>query len=112
MSIRFKTSDPQKLLTTFKKAIDEHKIITWSYDQDGDFTHSVEQWKNTAWLRPEIGVNELIFIIIGPLRTTITSEVYGIYHGRFVESMLIHCDSLFTNATASALPSDGDSITS
>ncbi len=110
MSIRFKTSDPKKLLSTFKKAIDDGDVQTWSYDQDGDFTHSTstEQWKNQAWLRPKIGVGEIIFIILSPKNTKLTSVVYAVYHGRFLESMLTHCDSLFTSAESSALPQDGD----
>jgi hypothetical protein len=43
MAIYFGTDDPDKLLFTFKKAIDEGHIATWSYDKDGDFTHTAAQ---------------------------------------------------------------------
>jgi|SRR3989344_8523994 len=114
MSIKFKTNDPNKLLNSFKKAIDDGNIDTWSYDKDGDFTHTTSsgQWENKAWLRPKTRVGELLFIILSPKNTTLTSEVYAVYHGRFVESMLSHCDSLFSNAETSALPADGDTISS
>ncbi len=112
MSLKFKTNDPNKLLNTLRKAIDENKIVTWSYDKDGDFTHTTDQWKNKAWLRPRVGANELIFSIIGPVNTSISSLVYGIYHGRFTESMLVHFDDSFDSAISSALPSDGDMISS
>ena len=110
MAIKFETNDPNKLLSSFKKAIDDGRIVTWSYDQDGDFTHAVDQWKNLAWLRPRIEYNELVFIIIKPENRNISSLVYAIYHGRFIESMLTHCDSIFVNAVATAFPAEGDVV--
>ena len=110
MSIKFQTSDPNRLLSSFKKAIEEHKVETWACDQDGDFTHTAEQWKNKAWLRAKIGSGELIFSMVCPKSSKITSVVYAIYHGRFIESMLTHCDSLFGSSVASAMPADGDKV--
>lgn len=40
MAIIIKTSAPAELLAAIKKEIDEEKIETWSYDSDGDFTHT------------------------------------------------------------------------
>ena len=36
---------------------------------------------------------------------------YGVLHGRFIELMLTHCDELFSNATATASPTNSDVIT-
>jgi hypothetical protein len=111
MALHFKTDAPQKLLSAYKKAIDDGHIKTWSYDQDGDFTHSTEQWIRQAWLRPEIKPgSELVFYILAPKETELTSEAYAVYHGRFIESMLRHCDSLFVHGYASAMPEDGDML--
>jgi hypothetical protein len=86
--------------------------VTWEYDTDGDFTHTAAsgQWKNVAWLIPEIRSDRLAFRILGKLNTKMDKEVYGIYHGRFIESMLVHCDEMFSGAYSSALPTDGDYI--
>lgn len=111
MAIHFQTSTPKKLLAEFKKAIDDGKIVTWSYDSEGDFTHTAQQWKSQAWLRPKIREREeLILVILKPKNSKVSSEVYAIYHGRFIESMLVHCDSLFTNAVATSFPADGDVV--
>jgi hypothetical protein len=110
MSVRFNTSDPKKLLAYFKKLIDEKHVVTWSYDGDGDFTHAKTEWKNKAWLRPHIKSGYLLFTIIPPEEITIDDAVYGVYHGRFIESFLTHCDTIFSTAVASALPTDGDVI--
>jgi len=111
MAIHFKTTTPKKLLAEFKKAIDDGKVVTWSYDADGDFTHTAQQWESLAWLRPKvIEKAELILSIVKPKNAKISSEVYAIYHGRFIESMLVHCDSLFTEAIATAFPADGDVV--
>lgn len=110
MAIYFKTSNPGGLLKEFKKAIDEGHVTTWSYDNVGDFTHTPNQWKNHAWLRPKMNTDTLAFYIIRPAGVNITSEVYAVYHGRFIESMLVHCDKLFLNSIATALPENGDIV--
>jgi hypothetical protein len=111
MALRFITNTPNKLLSTFKKAIDDGHVDTWSYDKDGDFTHTPPQWNKLAWLRPSVVDGEkLIFKIIRPQNSTVSTEVYAVYHGRFIESMLAHCNQLFTDARATATADSGDLI--
>jgi hypothetical protein len=110
MALYFLSNTPNKLLTSLKKAIDEKHITTWSYDKDGDFTHTAEQWKNKAWLRPEVRSDRLAFIIIKPQKAKLSKEVYAIYHGRFLESMLAHFDTIFTRGTATALATEEDRV--
>lgn len=110
MALYFKTNEPQKLLNEFKNAIRDGRVATWSQDADGDFTHIPEQWKNKAWLRPVIETNQLKIIIIKQQDITMSSEVYAIYHGRFIESMLVHCDKFFSSAVATALATDEDIV--
>ena len=111
MAINFETSDPQKLLTTFKHLIDQKKVLTWSYDRDGDFTHTPDQWANKGWLRPSVFSGRLILNFLGNEKVTTTSALYGVFHGRFLESMLTHCDTLFSSGTASAMPTNSDRLT-
>lgn len=110
MALYFKSDNPQKLLDEFKKAIEEGKIATWSCDEDGDFTHTPEQWQKKAWLHPKIESGQLAFYIIPPKGTNITTLVYAVYHGRFIESMLHHCDKLFSDSIATALPMGSDNV--
>lgn len=111
MAIFLETKTPRKLLKAFKKAIDDRHIETWSYDKDGDFTHTPEQWARKAWLRPKVIENErLLLNILSPTDETVSTEVYAVYHGRFIEAMLAHCDSLFVEGKASSLPIDGDKV--
>jgi hypothetical protein len=109
MSLHFKTDDPGKLLNAYKKAIDDGHVATWSYDADGDFTHTAEQWIRKAWLRPKIKAgSELVLYILAPREVQLSSVIYAVYHGRFIESMLRHCDRLFVIGYASAMAEDGD----
>lgn len=110
MSVNFPTSTPNNLLSAFKKTIDDKRVVTWSYDSAGDFTHAVEQWKNKAWFRPEVKSGQLIFWIIRPQGLKVSSEVYAIYHGRMIESMLAHFDKDFTSGVASAQPNGSDLV--
>jgi hypothetical protein len=108
MAIRFLTSTPNKLLSTFKKAIDDNHVDTWTYDTDGDFTHIPSQWKSKAWLRPAVVDGEkLVFKIIRPQNFSVPTEIYAVYHGRFIESMIAHCNQLFTDARATAVADTG-----
>lgn len=111
MAIHFRTKTPKKLLATYKKAIEDGHVTTWSYDKEGDFTHTAEQWNKRAWLRPRVRPGEaLTFVIVKPTARSVSSSVYAVYHGRFIESMLRHCDGLFTNAEATSMPDDGDAV--
>ena len=110
MAIFFQTHNPSHLLKEFKHKIDTKHIETWSYDTDGDFTHTPVEWHNDAWLRPHIEDTHLVFTILKPEQTTMSSVIYAIYHARFIEAMLIHCDASFTHAGASALADERDRI--
>jgi len=110
MGIYFDTTDPQKLLRTYKALIDQKHVVTWSYDKDGDFTHTPAQWKHQAWLRPSIYSGRLLMSFVGNNSQKTSAAVYGVYHGRFIESMLTHCDQLFSNGIATAMPLNSDYI--
>lgn len=110
MALNFATSNPKALLDAFKQAIDEKHIVTWSYDKDGDFTHVPDQWKNQAWFRPSIFNGQLTLNFLANKRVTTTKALYGVYHGRFIEAMLTHCDKLFSTAVATAMPTNSDNI--
>lgn len=111
MAVNFETKTPKKLLAAFRKAIDDGHVVTWAYDADGDFYHTPSQWKDVGWLRPTIYEGQsLAMNFIARPSTKTTKENYSIYHGRFIELMLVHCDELFVVATATALPTNNDSV--
>jgi len=110
MAVVVTTANPSSLLSAIKMAIDNDEVQTWSYDADGDFTHSVEQWARRAWFRPVVREESLVFNIIPPRTRTVTRAVYGVYHGRLVEMLLNHFDKRFTEVSATALPTGADRI--
>jgi hypothetical protein len=109
--LSFGTTKPHALLTEIKKAIDDKKVTTWSYNKDGYFTHTPDQWKAKAWFLPKVVEgSELRFVIVRPQSVNVSTEVYAVYHGRFIEMMLAHFDTLFSNGVASALPAAADNV--
>ena len=108
MSISFLSNNPAKLLKDFKEKIDDGEIVTWSYDKDGDFTHTPDQWKRRAWLTPIEESDRLRFNIIGSKTYELTWTVYSVYHGRFMESMIRHCRSPYTVARCQSKPDEND----
>jgi hypothetical protein len=110
MSILVTTPKPNTLVKSIKQKIDEEVIVTWLYDNDGDFSHSPDQWEYKAWLRPIIKEGMVIFKIIAPIDKHLSTRTYAVYHGRFIEMLLSHFDGLFSEISASSLPSNGDEI--
>ena len=110
MAIIVKTSDPAGLLKAIYKAIDDKKVETWSYDSDGDFTHTPEQWRNKAWLRPKVYTGELRFGILKQKNVELSTTIYAVYHGRYIEMLLSHFDKSFTLATGTSQKTDPDNF--
>jgi hypothetical protein len=103
MALVFTTNDPEGLLAEYRRLIEAKRIDTWQFDASGDFTHTPDQWRFKAWMRPYIGVGHLTFGIVARNDESLTIPIYGVYHGRLIESFLNHCDDRFENVTSSAL---------
>ncbi len=89
MAIIISTRVPNTIVNNIRKRIDDELIDTWSYDEDGDFTH-IGQWKNRAWMHPSIDIekNIVTFVIFGRKNIEMTLMEYSIYHGRFLEMLI------------------------
>lgn len=111
MAIFVTTQTPKRLLSAIKQAIAEDQIATWSLYND-HFTHSVEQWSRRAWFKARIEERRIVFNIVPPKGKIVSRNVYGIYHGRFIEMLLNHFDGQFESASATALPTASDRIKS
>jgi hypothetical protein len=110
MSVIVTTNAPKALLAEIKEQINLRKIQTWAADSDGDFTHTPPQWVKLAWFRPATREGSIVFSILTRKGVKMSREVYAVYHGRFIEMLLMHFDNRFSEARASAMPSDGDQI--
>jgi len=91
MAIYITTEDPNRLLEDIRKSIDNKVVETWSIDEEGDYTH-ISQWKNRAWFKAHVHDNQLQFGLIGRKDEVMSKMIYGLYHGRFSEMLLIHFD--------------------
>ncbi|MEM1253287.1 MAG: hypothetical protein AAGI69_12710 [Cyanobacteria bacterium P01_H01_bin.21] len=110
MAVLITTNKPRALLKALKKKIDDGKIDTWEYDADGDFTHVPDQWKGKGWLRPKPQQGLLAFGLLGQKGVTMKKQIYGLYHGRFIDMMLTHFDDQFSIAQATAIGTDIDNF--
>jgi len=110
MAIIVKTDYPSELLKVIKKAVDDKAVETWSYDSEGDFTHTPEQWICKAWLRPKVYPGELRFGILKQKDAEMKTLIYGVYHGRFIEMLLTHFDNQFEFAKATSKKADPDNF--
>lgn len=110
MSIYVRTSNPRKLVDEINDQIEQSSIDTWSVDKDGDYTHTAEQWKNHAWIHPIIETNRVVFAIWGRVNENLSVVDYAIYHGRFVEMLLVHFDHQCDYIEVSSLATKYDRI--
>lgn len=104
--IEIHTPDPHRLVEEINEAIRNGRIATWTVDSDGDYTHSLEQWKNRAWLSCRFNETDdtlLRFVIIEAREQKLSKAVYGVYHGRFAEMLLTHFDNQITSLSISPL---------
>jgi len=109
MAISVSSPNSTALLEAIKKSIREGRVTTWEYS-NGYFTHTPPQWRGRAFLRPSTYGGELLLNIIRPTGTSISTEVYAVYHGRFIEMLLAHFDNLFDSVQASAMVATGDLV--
>jgi hypothetical protein len=108
MAVRIKTKQPAALLAAIRSAIDKGKIVTWSYDSDGDFTHTPQQFKGHAWLRPVVLEEELQLHILRNKTIQPTRGIYAVFHGRFLEELLSHFPTYFDPAWGTTNPTTDD----
>ena len=110
MAIVITTGKPKTLLAAIKDGVRAGTIANWIVDSDGDFTLSSDEWRHKAWLRPRVTDDGIVFNILAPKQSTISKTVYGIYHARIVQTLLIHFDAEFQSARATAMPVSLDKV--
>ncbi len=113
MAVNVFTTEPGALLSVIYEAIAKKHVETWEYTTvDGAvyFTHTPPQWKGLAWLKPAVFNGKLVLNIVPPKGSKISTPVYGVYHGRFIEMLLTHFDQKFSEASATAMPAPGDMV--
>lgn len=113
MAIIIKTHNPNLLLDKIYDGISSRKIEKWRVMTDGRITPSPLLWKNEAFLKPQIWVeeNELRFGLLKRQdRKHVTSKLYTFFHIKFVEMLLTNFDTDFQEVTITALSAPPDNF--
>ncbi len=111
MAIIIKTDTPDTLLDEIYEGIQSKKVDKWASTADGRLTYASLLWKNEAWFKPQIWVEEkeLRFGLIKRKdRKHISTKLYTMFHTKFVEMLLSHFDTLFREVTVSAVRTEPD----
>lgn len=111
MAIIIKTNHPDVLLDKIYAAIDQKKADKWTRLTDGRITYGAILWKNEAFFKPQIWVddNELRFGLLKRKdRKHISSKLYTVYHSKFVEMLLSGFDTDFYSVTVTAARAEPD----
>lgn len=113
MAIIIHTNRPDLLLDKIYDAIDEKRIDKWARTSDGRITYATLLWKNEAFFKPEIWVDDsqLRFGLLKRKdRKHISSKLYTIYHTQFIEMLLTYFDNDFRHVTATAVREEPDNF--
>lgn len=105
MAVIIQTDDPDTLLEKIYEAIDSKKADKWVSISDGRLTYGALLWKNEAFFKPQIWVEEkqLRFGLIKRKdRKNIGTRLYAIYHTKLIELLLLRFDQDFLRVTATA----------
>lgn len=111
MAIYVNTPQPNALWDSLVAAIKKEDIATWRFHTDGiHITHAADQWKNRAYFKAVAQQGSLVFNIVKPKVSAISTEVYAEYHALLLRVLLAHFDTQFTSAMATALAESGDIV--
>jgi len=111
MAVIIHTDQPDLLLEKIYEAIDNKKADKWVRTSDGRLTFGALLWKNEAFFKPQIWVNEnqLRFGLLKRKdRKHITSKLYALFHVKLIEMLLTHFDNDFRSVTATAAKAEPD----
>ena len=113
MAIIIDTENPDLLLNKIYDAIDSKKADKWTRTSDGRLTYGTLLWRNEAFFKPQIWVDEhqLRFGLLKRKdRKHITSKLYTLFHARLIEMLLAHFDNDFRGVTATATRDEPDNF--
>ncbi|MCE5205824.1 MAG: hypothetical protein LLF80_06945 [Porphyromonadaceae bacterium] len=113
MAIIIHTDSPDLLLDKIYEAIDTKKADKWIRTTDGRLTYGALLWRNEAFFKPQIWVdeNQLRFGLIKRKdRKHITSRLYTAFHSKLIEMLLTHFDGDFRSVTATAARAEPDAF--
>jgi hypothetical protein len=111
MAIIIHTNQPNVLLDKIYDAIDAKKADKWERTTDGRLTYGALLWKNEAFFKPQIWVDEqeLRFGLLKRKdRKHISSKLYTVFHIKLVEMLLSHFDTSFSEVTVTAVRAEPD----
>jgi hypothetical protein len=111
MAIIIHTNQPNVLLDKIYDAIDAKKADKWERTTDGRLTYGALLWKNEAFFKPQIWVDEqeLRFGLLKRKdRKHISSKLYTVFHTKLVEMLLSHFDTSFSEVTITAVKAEPD----
>ena len=98
--IKVNTTNPSNLETLVDKAIKDGSIKTWEIQIHDDvkyYTHTPEQWRQKAYLRPYQANNMWQLYLVWPKVSNKEKAVSGVYHGRFIEMLCTHFANNFAD---------------
>lgn len=111
MAIIIQSDQPDLLLDKIYESITNKKADKWISTDDGRLTYGTLLWRNEAFFKPEIWIDEkeLRFGLIKRKdRKHITSKLYTVYHVKMIETLLSQFDKDFRTITASAARTEPD----
>lgn len=90
--IKIKEGSTRQFLANLIKYIKEGIVLTWKHDDEMNLTVASSLWSGKAWFGLFYNDEEIGFGIIASRHHKLTKELYGVYHGRLVATLLANFD--------------------
>lgn len=92
MALKIFSHHPAALLSKIKKAIDDDKVATWSYNANNEFDHATRNWTGLCKFKVTICDGYLLCTANPPAgqKHFANRDVFGVYQGRFSEMLMNH----------------------
>jgi len=115
MAIRIKTTNPNGLYQKVRSAVSVGKVKSWTLSTVNGIDYFLlntpeRQSLGTAWFKPGVSADQLIFSIVRPQGGNVSSHLYAVLHGALTEMMLANFDKEFSIIWATALPESSDTV--
>lgn len=113
MAVIIDTDNPDLLLEKIYDAIEHKQAGKWVATSDGRLTYGTLLWKNEAFFRPQIWVEEkqLRFGLLKRKdRKHISSKLYATFHTKMIELLLSQFDQDFRRVAATSGRAEPDNF--
>ncbi|MGC4004673.1 MAG: hypothetical protein QM811_16765 [Pirellulales bacterium] len=108
MSVTVYSPDPQELIDALENASQEGDLKEWRLTSKKRYTLNAEKLRNKAFFSATVSDDYVVFNIRPGIGLRLANTTYAIYHGHFIQLLLMNFDDMISTISCTALADDND----